>query len=203
MHLISQPIIFAIMEAITLKSEYLNRMTEDEFFIFCQQQRDLRIERYNSKIIVMPPTGTYTGSLGSEVSVQLGNWNKAKRLGVTFDSSTGYTLPDESVLSPDASWISSEKWDKLPVIDKKKFAHICPEFVIEIKSESDKLVDLKEKMLKWIANGCLLAWLIETENETLYIYRADGSQDKIVGFDNKVSGENVLPGFEFDLSELI
>ena len=188
--------------AITLKSSYLNKMTEEEFFLFCQENKELKIERSsNQEIIVMAPTGSYAGSLNNEVSRQLANWNVRYKKGITFDSSAGFTLPDHSIRSPDASWVMHEKWDQLTLEEKKRFAPVCPDFVVELKSASDELKDLQEKMKVWIKNGCRLGWLIDVEAETVYVYKA-GDTAEVTGFNRKLSGEEVLKGFQLDLSLL-
>ncbi|MBC7890134.1 MAG: Uma2 family endonuclease [Ferruginibacter sp.] len=180
-----------------------DEMSDEEFFDFCQQNPDLKLERdHNKQIYIMAPTGYYTGGLNSDIFGELYIWNKKFKTGKVFDSSTGFTLPDGTVFSPDAAWVSNEKNSLLSEEDKNKFAPVCPNFVIELKSPSDRLKILKGKMLKWIENGTQLAWLIDPENQMVFIYREDGSVAIIRGFTNKLSGENVLPGFEFDLQIL-
>ena len=186
-----------------LKGVLSDSMSEKEFYDFCQQNDLWRIERdENKQIIIMPPTNANTGIKNTDLLLELGNWNRRKNSGVCFDSSTGFTLPDGSVRSPDASWLALEKWNQLPDNEKNQFAHICPDFVIELKSKSDNLKLLTAKMYKWIENGCSLAWLINPENKTVFIFRGNGTIDKIEGFQNTLSGEEVLPGFQLDLSVL-
>ena len=178
-------------------------MSEKEFFDFCQQNDVWRIERdENKQIIIMPPTTANTGVKNTKILGQLFNWNNKQNLGICFDSSTGFTLPDGSVRSPDASWLIMERWNQLSDDEKDQFTHICPDFVIALKSKSDNLKSLTAKMNKWIKNGCQLAWLIDPDNKTVFIYRKDGTVSKLTGFDSKLSGEKVLPGFELDLSIL-
>ena len=189
------------VDTFTLKG--LERLTDDEFFHFCQQNRDLRIERTcEGEVIIMSPTGTRTGLRNSEINFQLQSWNKQRQAGYVFDSSTGFKLPNGSERSPDASWVSREKWEALSSEEQEKFAPLCPEFVIELKSPSDLLPTLRDKMEVWMNNGCRLGLLIYPELETVFIYRADGSRDELHDFDRRVSGEDVLPGFELDLSAL-
>ncbi|WP_199727435.1 Uma2 family endonuclease [Hanamia caeni] len=178
-------------------------LSDDEFFEFCLNNTQSRIERDNNRqIILMPPAGALTASFNIRLAAQLELWNQKEKSGITFDSSAGFTLPDDSVFSPDASWMHKEKWERVSAEDKKKFAHVCPDFVIELKSPSDNLKYLKNKMNKWIENGCSLAWLINPEDKIAFIYRKDGTVDKITGFENIVSGEDILPGFELNLSIL-
>ncbi len=117
-------------------------------------------------------------------------------------SSAGFTLPDKSVRSPDTAWLSNEKWEALSLEERKKFGHVSPDFVVEVMSPSDDLPFLQNKMEMWIKNGVQLGWLIGTEEKAAYIYRADGSINKINSFNHILRGENVLPGFSFDLSIL-
>lgn len=186
-----------------IKGDLSDSMTDKEFFDFCQQNDVWRIERdENKQIIIMPPTNANTGIKNTNILGELFIWNKKKKLGVCFDSSTGFTLPDGSVRSPDASWLAIEKWNRLSDDQKNQFAHICPDFVIELKSNADNLKSLTSKMDKWIKNGCALAWLINPENKRVLIFRKDGSIEKIEGFENTLSGEDILPGFQLDLSVL-
>jgi Uma2 family endonuclease len=186
-----------------IKGDLSDSMSEKEFFDFCQQNDVWRIERdENKQIIIMPPTNANTGKRNLKLSFLLEVWNSKKRTGVCFDSSTGFTLPDGSVRSPDASWLAIEKWNRLSDNEKNQFAHVCPGFVIELKSNSDNLKSLTNKMHNWIENGCALAWLINPENKSVLIFRENGTIDKIEGFQNTLSGENVLSGFELDLSVL-
>ena len=189
------------VDTFTLKG--LERLTDDEFFNFCQENRDLRIERTcEGEVIIMSPTGTRTGLRNSEINFQLKSWNKQHQTGYVFDSSTGFKLPNGSERLPDASWVSREKWEALSSEEQEKFVPLCPEFVVELKSPSDLLPTLRDKMEVWMSNGCRLSWLIYPELETVFIYHADGSRDELHDFGRRVSGEDVLPGFELDLSAL-
>ncbi|MCU0447613.1 MAG: Uma2 family endonuclease [Microscillaceae bacterium] len=173
--------------------------SEDEFFEFCVANKELRFER-NSKgqLIIMAPTGLDTSfdnlDLGTEVNI----WNRQYQLGKVSDSNGGYTLPNGSMYAPDVAWISHERWNTVPKAERKKFAHICPNFVIELMSDSDSLVQAKAKMEEWIENGVQLAWLINPKERKTYIYRENGERI-IQDFQQKLSGENVLPHFELDL----
>ena len=181
-------------------------MSDDEFFDFCQQHRSLRIERNADKTItIMEPTGNESGYVENRMTYYLTDYTMKNQEteGITFSPSTGFTLPTGAVRAPDASWLPLEKWLALPAADRKKFTHICPEFIAEVRSEEDSLLELKRKMVEWIENGVQLGWLIDPKTETTYIYRADGSVDIVEGFDKKLSGETVLKGFELDLALLI
>jgi Uma2 family endonuclease len=189
------------METIILKDRVTNKMTDEEFLWFCQENKDLRIERNsNLEILLMSPVTSLSGFWNMEVSRQLANWAVEQKEGFAFDSSTGFTLPDRSVLSPDASWVSKSKWQGLSDEDQNKFAPICPEFVIEIKSKSDSLDDLQTKMKTWIANGAQLAWLIDPLQRNSFVYKSTGEVEKIEGFDKKLKGEGLVKGFVLDLN---
>ena len=181
----------------------MHQMTDEEFYHFCQDNRDLRIERNeHQEIIIMSPTGSLSGYLNNIIASQLYLWNQTAKLGRTFDSSTGFKLPDGSNRSPDAVWVSNEAWNRLTEAEKRKFAPLCPEFVIELKSDTDDIADLKKKMQMWLSNGCRLAWLIDPDEEKAYVYRPDRAVESVEGFDQTLSGEDILPGFSLDLSLL-
>ncbi|TGE26095.1 Uma2 family endonuclease [Hymenobacter aquaticus] len=180
-------------------------MSDDEFFEFCQQHPELRIERTaDHEIMIMSPTGSRSGKRNARLNGQLYIWFQANaQLGEFFDSNTGFTLPDGSVLSPDASWVSAAKWNALTTAQQDKFAPVCPEFVVELKSATDTLRTLQAKMLDYLRNGTQLAWLLDPDAETAYIYRPGRPEPEVVqGFDNELSGETVLPGFQLRLAEL-
>lgn len=177
-----------------------NVMTDEQFFEFCQMNRDIKIERNkNGKVLIMAPTGSFTGSFNYSFGFEFGIWNRKAKQGIIFDSSTGFTMPDGSVRSPDLSWISNEKWEAIDAEKRERFAPICPDFLVEIRSKNDSIKILKEKMLNYIEYGCRLGWLIDRCEQKVYIYRNDGSISIVKSFDEKLSGEDVLVGFELDL----
>lgn len=177
-------------------------MDDDVFFDFCQDNQHLNIERNaDGTIIFMPPTGGLTGELNSEINADLMIW-KRKHEGHVFDSSTGFKLPNSAVRSPDASWLSEEKYQSLTREELKKHIPISPDFVVELMSETDSLKECQLKMEEYIENGVQLGWLINTKVEEVFIYRIDGTISKVIGFDKTLSGENILEGFEFQLSLL-
>ena len=190
------------METLILNASSLE-LTENEFFNLCKDNDWLRFERTAEKqILIMTPSGLETSKRNSEIAGQLWQWNKTKMLGYVFDSNSGFTLPNGAVRAPDASWILKERYDILDEEEKEKFAHICPDFVVELMSKSDNLKTLMLKMEEWIQNGCKLGWLINPKNQEVFIYKSDGSVTAIKGFDQIVSGEEVLPGFELELYSL-
>ena len=179
-------------------------LTDDELFALCTSNKMLRIERTKEgEIMLLHPTGSESGYRNSDVNYFLAHWNRQKHLGLVFDSSTGFRLPSGAMRSPDAAFILRERWEAVPLEERKKFAPICPDFIIELRSENDALSALQKKMREeWIENGCRLAWLIDPFAEVIYIYRTGGSVSEVHGFDNSVSGEDVLPGFVLELKEL-
>jgi Uma2 family endonuclease len=182
------------MDTIVLKTEALT-LTEEEFFNFCQQNRELRFEKDKEQnILIMSPTGSLSGYYNSIVNSLLVGWNFKTKLGFTFDSNSGFTLPNGSMRSPDAAWIKKERYLETDIDDRKKFTHICPDFIIELKSESDSLKQLKLKMEEWLENGCRLAWLIDFEERKTYVYKPKQNISEIA-FNEKLTGEDVLPGF--------
>ncbi len=177
-------------------------MTTDEFYTFCQDNPTYNFERDpDGRIFVMPNTGGKTGIRNSEINADVIIWNRQTKLGLVFDSSTAFDLPDGSTRSPDVAWVSRERWESLTEAQQEKFPPVCPDFVIELLSPSDSLSITKKKMTEvWIANGCRLAWLIDPKTETTHIFRANGEIQLVQGFDKTLSGEDVLPGLTLTLA---
>lgn len=188
--------------AIIIETRSFEKFTDDELYAFCVANKGLRIERnLKGQIEIMPPTGIETSFNNNELGRRLGNWNYEKRLGFISESNGGYMLPSGAMRTPDVAWISKERWATVPTEDRKKFAHICPDFVIELLSESDSLKEAKAKMEEWRMNGCRLGWLINPKDKNVFIYRENG-EIIIHSFEQKLSGENVLVDFELDLTEI-
>jgi Uma2 family endonuclease len=193
------------MEAFVLKGKVTGGLTDEEFFWFCQENKDLRIERSSKlEIYIKSPVTTLSAFWNMEISRQLANWAIQDGKGLAFDSSAGFTLSDRSVLSPDASWVSKEKWNSLSNDEKNRFAPTCPEFVIEVRSKSDHIDDLKMKMRIWVSNGAELAWLVDPIKQISYLFNSrERESEKIVrGIDQKIEGEGKITGFVLDLSLL-
>ena len=178
------------------------KMSDDEFDEFCFANPELRIEQDpHGNIIIMPPSSYDSGNHETDPIIDLGLWNRCARLGKVFSSSTLFKLPDGSKRMPDAAWVSLEKHQSLSEKERKSFARIVPDFVIEVRSPTDRLKTLQGKMrTAWIANGVRLAWLIDPESQQAWVYRADGSETHIPDFQQVLAGEEVLPGFELELS---
>jgi Uma2 family endonuclease len=177
-------------------------MTDDQFFDFCQLNRDFRIERnVFGDLLIMSPTGSETDERNFDLIGQLWIWTKQNGTGVGFGSSGGFTLPNGAIKSPDAAWIKRSLWEAIPAEQRKKFAPICPEFVIELRSETDNLKLLQDKMQEYIDNGTELGWLIDRKQRKVFIYRPQLPVEEL-DHPLTLSGENVLPGFILDLSQI-
>lgn len=181
------------LELRTLHPPRYQKFDDDFFFALCQANETARLERdSNGNIILMPPTGSETGRYNADLSGEIWSWNRRKKLGYVFDSSTGFKLPNSAVRSPDVSWVSQERWEAISKTDKQGFAPLCPDFVVEIRSTSDDLKELKEKMEEYRDNGCRLGWLIDRAGKQVFIYRENGSIEIKQGTTLSLSGENIL-----------
>ncbi len=179
------------------------QMTDEQFFEFCQINRDLRIERNQfGNISIMSPTGGKTGYRSGSLFGELYIWTLQNGTGICFDSSTGFRLSTGAERSPDASWIKLERWNSLSEEQQEKFVPIFPDFVIELRSPSDNLKPLKEKMVEYMAEpGVQLGWLIDCKNRKVYIYRP-GMAEECLENPTTVSGSPVLPGFILNMSKI-
>ena len=187
------------MNALTVNLDSVIKMTDEQFFQLCQNNRELRFERNaNGELIIMPPTGGETGNRNGRLNQQLFNWTDADGTGIAFDSSTCFKLPNGADRSPDASWIKLERWDALTDEEKQKFPPICPDFVIELLSPSDSLKTTQEKMKEYIDNGVRLGILINRKSRQVEIYRP-GKEVEVLNSPATVSGEDVLKGFVLNL----
>ncbi|WP_017293513.1 Uma2 family endonuclease [Geminocystis herdmanii] len=177
-------------------------LTHDKFYQLCVNNRNLKFEK-NSKgdLVIMSPVGDISSNCNIEIAYQLQAWSRQNTKGIAFDSSAGFILPNNAIRSPDASWISLEKWQLIPDEEKEKFARICPDFIIELMSPSDSLKDTQEKMKEYQENGCKLGWLINRKNHQVEIYRENQTVE-ILDNPNTLSGENILVNFVLNL-ELI
>lgn len=180
-----------------------DRLTDDEFYDFCQANPSLRIEREaDGQIIFEMPINTKTGLRNADLVTELVLWNRQTKAGFVADSSAGFTLPDSSVRAPDVFWISHERWNALSDNEQDKFAKICPDFVIELMSDTDEKYTLPAKMEKYLQNGVRLGWVIDLFTQQATIYRPD-VEPEVRPFSEPITGETVLPGFELNLNELL
>ncbi|AFY54705.1 hypothetical protein Riv7116_2179 [Rivularia sp. PCC 7116] len=170
-------------------------LTDEQFWRLCQQNRDWQLERSaKGELIVNPPVGGTSGNKEAGLISLLWLWNQQTRLGKVFSSSTIFKLPGGGDRSPDAAWIKLERWQALSEEEQEKFPPICPDFVIELRSRTDQLKPLEEKMQEYINSGLLLGWLINPQDKQVEIYRPNQAVE-VVNFPIDLSGEEVLPGF--------
>ncbi len=191
------------MERLSLIFPPTVQFSDDELFAFCVANAGLEIERdVNGKLLIMSPSGGFSSQVHLKVYHQFANWIFSNEsLGYGFDASGGFRLPDRSMRSPDAAFVSKMRWDALSTEEKEKFPPLCPDFVIEVRSQTDSLMQLKAKMGDWLANGCRLAWLIDPIERQAYIYRP-AAETENMDFSCTLSGEDVLPGFVLDLKKI-
>ena len=177
-------------------------MSEDDFFDFCQVNEFIRIERtHEGDIIMMAPAGGESGNQSGETFGQLREWARRDGIGVAFDASTGFVLPNGAMRAPDGAWVRRKRLAVLTAGQKRKFLPLCPDFVIEVRSPTDRIARLREKMAEYLANGAQLGWLIEPDQHRVHIYSPDG---RVEIFKNPqcISGDPVLPGFTLDLQPI-
>ena len=180
----------------------LSQMSDEQFYAFCLTNPDLRIERNaNGEIVVMPPAFADTGNRNGRIFGQLFVWAEADGTGEVFDSSAGFTLPNGAMRSPDAAWILSERWNALRPEQQASFAPIAPEFVVELRSSSDTLASLQEKMVEYVANGVRLGLLIDRKNRQVYIYRPE-QESTVLDQPESVACEPELPQFELKMAKV-
>jgi Uma2 family endonuclease len=188
------------MTALILNNPETAPITDEQFYQICVANRELKLERTaKGDLIIMPPTGGGTGKRNSEINLDLGLWNRQTQLGIVFDSSTCFKLPHGGDRSPDAAWIKKERWENLTPEQRRKFPPIAPDFVIELRSATDQLESLRQKMLEYLDAGVKLGWLINPQQQQVEIYRFE----KVVELRNiptELSGEEILPGFSLNLS---
>ncbi len=187
---------------LTVNLPAIKSMSVEQFYEFCLANRDLRIERTaTGEVIIMSPAFSDTGNRNGKIFQQVANWADQDGTGETFDSSAGFTLPNGAIRSPDASWIKLERWNALTEAQKASFAPICPDFVIELRSSSDTLKGLQDKMQEYIANGVLLGFLIDRKNRKVYIYRPN-QELEILDNPETVTGDPELPGFVLQMAKI-
>jgi Uma2 family endonuclease len=178
-------------------------VTPEQFAALAASNRELRMERTcTGELIVNPPTGWETGERNRSLIGQLDRWYENYQQGEAFDCNTGFILPNGANCSPDACWVSQERWDALTDEQKDTFPHICPDFVVELRSDSDTLKSLQEKMQEYMENGAKLGWLIDPQNQKVEVYRL-GLEVEVLANLTELSGEDVLPDFILDLRQVL
>ncbi|WNC44345.1 Uma2 family endonuclease [Thermosynechococcus sp. GLH187] len=188
---------------LTIALQPVLELTDEQFAAICRQNPDLRLERSpRGELIIMPPTGGETGRRHLQIAVQLYLWNQQSRLGVAFDSSTGFKLPNGAIRSPDVAWIRGDRWHALTPEQRQGFVPLCPDFVIELRAASDDLRPLEAKMREYLDNGLHLGWLIDPQNQRVEIYRSQMPPEVAIA-PRHLFGEDLLPGFVLDLTEIL
>ncbi|WP_414564151.1 MULTISPECIES: Uma2 family endonuclease [unclassified Anabaena] len=175
-------------------------LTDEQFYQLCQNNQELKFERTSTgELIIMPPVGGESGNREADLIIDLGIWNRQTKLGYTFSSSTIFKLPNGADRSPDAAWIKRERWEALTPEQKRKFSPIAPDFVMELRSATDDLATLRQKMQEYMDAGVNLGWLINPQQQQVEIYRS-GKNVEVQDLPTVLSGENVLPEFSLTLS---
>ncbi len=173
----------------------LIRLTPEDFYQLCQVNPDVPLElSRNGELIIMSPVGGESGNQEANLIADVIIWNRQTKLGFVFSSSTIFNLPGGGNRSPDVAWITKEKWEALTPIQRRKFPPICPDFVIELRSPSDRLSPLQDKMQEYLDCGLRLGWLINPQDKTVEIYRPQQPVE-ILTLPVSLSGEDVLPEF--------
>ncbi|MBD2384579.1 Uma2 family endonuclease [Cylindrospermum sp. FACHB-282] len=187
------------MNTVVLNLEPVIRLTDEQFYQICMANKDVNLElNAQGELIIVPPVGGESGRREATLIIKLGIWNEQTELGIVFSSSTIFRLPNGAKRSPDAAWIKLERWEALTDEERKKFPPLTPDFIIELRSETDRLQTLQEKMQEYIENGLRLGWLINPQGQQVEIYRPEKPVE-IVQLPALLSGEDVLPGFELQL----
>jgi Uma2 family endonuclease len=177
-------------------------LTDEQFYQLCRDNPDLRFElTAQGELIIMPPTGSLTGWRNANINHRLTAWAETDGSGLTFDSSTGFRLPNGAKRSPDAAWIRRDRWDALTEEEKEGFAPICPDFVMELRSPDDSLSSLQDKMTEYIENGAQLGWLLDPKTKRVYVYRPEKPVECLEQPES-VSGDPILVGFVLKLKDI-
>lgn len=191
------------MTALTVSLRPTIDLTDDQFYELCRNNPDIRFEQTaKGELIIMPPTGGETGNRNFSLTVQLGVWVEEDGTGLGFDSSTAFKFPNGATRSPDAAWIRRDRWETLTAQEKERFPPIAPDFVVELRSRTDTLEDVQQKMQEYLTNGVRLGWLLNPQDQQVEIYRPGKAVEVLIA-PTTLSGEEVLPGFVLVLKNLL
>ncbi len=187
------------MNTVVLNLEPIVHLTDEQFYQLCMTNRDLKLERsVRGELIIVSPVGGESGTQEADLITDLNIWNRKTKLGKVFSSSTIFRLPNGAARSPDVAWVRLERWEVLTPEQRKQFPPLMPDFVIELRSETDRLKPLQDKMQEYLENGLCLGWLINPQEQQVEIYRPDMPVE-VVQIPTLLSGEEVLPGFELQI----
>ncbi|WP_341526457.1 Uma2 family endonuclease [Nostoc sp. UHCC 0302] len=187
------------MDTVVLNLDPIVHLTDEQFYQLCMANKDLNLEQSaTGELIIVPPVGGESGNQEANLITDLNIWNRQTKLGIVFSSSTIFRLPNGAKRSPDAAWVKLERWEALTAEERKKFPPLTPDFVIELRSQSDRLKPLQDKMQEYLENGLRLGWLINSQDTQVEIYRP-GQPVEVIQTPALFSGEEVLPGFELQL----
>ncbi|MDZ7960830.1 MAG: Uma2 family endonuclease [Aulosira sp. DedQUE10] len=187
------------MNTVVLNLEPIAHLTDEQFYQLCLANRDLSLEMNAAgELIIVPPVGGESGNQEAGLITDLEIWNRQAKLGKVFSSSTIFILPNRAKRSPDAAWVKLERWEALTPEQRQKFPPLVPDFAIELRSQTDRLKPLQEKMQEYIENGLRLGWLINPQDARVEIYRYNKAVE-VVTMPAILSGEDILPGFELQV----
>ena len=191
-----------MIETINIKA-LANPLTEKQFEQLCAHNRDIKFEMTSQgELIIMSPTGSESGRQNGDLFGQIWYWNRQNKLGVVFDSSTGFTLSNNAKRSPDVSWVKISRWNNLTQKQRRGFAPITPDFALELLSPNDRLQDVQQKMEEYLECGVKLGWLIYPDEKRVEIYRL-GKDVEVLDSPQSLFGENLMPELVVDLDEIL
>ncbi|MEM6845973.1 MAG: Uma2 family endonuclease [Bacteroidota bacterium] len=192
------------MEKFELDVTAFRHLSDEEFFHFCQDNNELRIERdATGKIIIMAPTGSLSGNRNFDLYTDFAIWNRQHKKGYFFDSSAGFTLPNGATRSPDVSFVLKHRWEVLSEAEQEVFAPVCPDFVLELRSKNDSLKELQDKMAEYVANGTTFGWLIDPYERKAYIYDAQQKIQPFSDFSRPLRGRYFMDDFYVVLDDVL
>jgi Uma2 family endonuclease len=193
--------LLADVSAMSIDARALD-LTDERFMQLCRDNRELRFELTpHGELIIMGSTSSDTGRRNAKLNQRLANWAEQDGTGLCFDSSAGFTLPDGAKVSPDASWVRKDRYEALTQAERESFAPLCPDFVVELRSKSDRLALLQTKMSEYVKQGARLGWLIDPTTRTIYVYRPQ-QEPETLNAPATLTDDTVLPGFVLRLEEI-